>query len=42
MNEPNPYPVHPVPVSQKNQLVLQLSLPIFQAHGWLKFRGNRS
>ncbi len=33
------YPVQPVPVSQENQLVQQLSLPIFQARGWLKFLG---
>jgi hypothetical protein len=42
MTKPNPYPVQPVPVSQENQLVQQLSVPIFQVRGWLKFRGNRS
>jgi hypothetical protein len=39
MAYPNAYPVQPAPVSQENQLVQQLSIPIFQARGWLKFLG---
>ncbi len=39
MAYPNPFPVQPAPVPQENQLVQQLSLPIFQARGWLKFLG---
>ena len=35
----NPYPIQPTPVSQENQVVQQLSVPIFQARGWLKFLG---
>jgi hypothetical protein len=35
----NPYPIQPAPVSQENQVVQQLSVPIFQARGWLKFLG---
>jgi Family of unknown function (DUF5362) len=39
MAYPNPNPIQSVPASQDNQLVQQLSLPLFQARGWLKFLG---
>ena len=39
MAYPNPYPVPPVPAQQDNHLVQELSMPIFQARGWLKFLG---
>jgi hypothetical protein len=39
MAYPNPSPIQPVPAPQDNQLVQQLSMPIFQARGWLKFLG---
>ena len=34
-----PYPAQPVQNPQENQLVQQLSMPIYQARGWLKFMG---
>jgi hypothetical protein len=39
MAYPTPYPVPPAPNPQENQLVQQLSIPIYQARGWLKFLG---
>ena len=39
MAYPNPYPVQPAPAPQDNQLIQQLSSPIYQARGWLKFLG---
>jgi hypothetical protein len=39
MAYPAPYPVQPAPAPQENQLVQQVSTPIFQARGWLKFLG---
>jgi hypothetical protein len=34
-----PYPIAPAPTPQENQMVQQLSMPIYQARGWLKFLG---
>jgi len=39
MAYPTPYPNPPAPSPQENQIVQQLSLPIYQARGWLKFLG---
>jgi hypothetical protein len=39
MAYPVPSPVQPEPVPQESQLIQQLSMPIFQARGWLKFLG---
>jgi hypothetical protein len=39
MAYPTPYPVQPAPATQENQMVQQLSMPIYQARGWLKFLG---
>jgi hypothetical protein len=39
MAYPAPYPNPPAPTLQENQMVQQLSLPIYQARGWLKFLG---
>jgi Family of unknown function (DUF5362) len=39
MAYPTPYPVPPAPAPQENQMVQQLSMPIYQARGWLKFLG---
>lgn len=39
MAYPTPYAVPPVQTSQENQVVQQLSVPIYQARGWLKFLG---
>jgi hypothetical protein len=39
MAYPTPYPVQPAPAPQENQMVQQLSMPIYQARGWLKFLG---
>jgi len=39
MAYPAPYPNPPAPSPQENQIVQQLSLPIYQARGWLKFLG---
>jgi hypothetical protein len=39
MAYPVPSPVQPAPVPQESQLIQQLSTPIFQARGWLKFLG---
>jgi hypothetical protein len=39
MAYPTPYNVPPVPVSQDNREVQELSMPIYQARGWLKFLG---
>jgi hypothetical protein len=36
---PTPYPTPPAPTPQQNQLVEELSTPIFQARGWLKLLG---
>jgi hypothetical protein len=36
---PAPYNVPPVPAPQDNRLVQELSAPIYQARGWLKFLG---
>ncbi len=39
MAYPTPYPNPPAPAPQENQMVQQLSMPIYQARGWLKFLG---
>jgi hypothetical protein len=39
MAYPTPYPVPTAPAPQETQTVQQLSLPIYQARGWLKFLG---
>ena len=39
MAYPAPYPNPPAPSPQENQMVQQLSMPIYQARGWLKFLG---
>jgi Family of unknown function (DUF5362) len=39
MAYPTPYPAVPAPSSTENQMVQQLSMPIYQARGWLKFLG---
>ena len=39
MAYPTPYPVQSAPAPQENQIVQQLSMPIYQARGWLKFLG---
>jgi hypothetical protein len=39
MAYPNPYPNAPAPVPQDSQVIQQLSMPIYQARGWLKFLG---
>jgi hypothetical protein len=39
MAYPTPYPIPPAPSPQESQLIQQLSMPIFQARGWLKFLG---
>ena len=39
MAYPTPYPVPPAPAQQDSHLVQELSVPIFQARGWLKFLG---
>jgi hypothetical protein len=39
MAYPTPYPNPSAPAPQETQLVQQLSIPIFQARGWLKFLG---
>ncbi len=39
MAYPIPSMVQPAPTSQENQIVQQLSTPIYQARGWLKFLG---
>ncbi len=39
MAYPNQYTPSSAPAPQANQTVQQLSLPIFQARGWLKFLG---
>jgi hypothetical protein len=39
MAYPAPYSAQPGPAGQENQLVQQLSMPIYQARGWLKFLG---
>ena len=36
---PTPFPTPPVPDPQENRLVEELSMPIFQARGWLKLLG---
>jgi hypothetical protein len=36
---PTPYPNPPIPALQENQFVEQLSMPLYQARGWLKFLG---
>ena len=36
---PTPYATPPAPTPQENQMVQQLSMPIYQARGWLKFLG---
>ena len=36
---PTPYTTPPAPTPQENQMVQQLSMPIYQARGWLKFLG---
>ena len=36
---PMPYPNPPAAAPQETQLIQQLSIPIFQARGWLKFLG---
>ena len=39
MAYPTPYPPPPAPASQDSQTVRELSMPIYQARGWLKFLG---
>jgi hypothetical protein len=39
MAYPVPYPVASAPAPQENQVVQQLSMPLYQARGWLKFLG---
>ncbi len=39
MAYPTPYSVPPVPVTQDPHAVQELSAPIYQARGWLKFLG---
>ena len=39
MAYPTPYAVPPAPTPQEQHMVQELSLPIFQARGWLKFLG---
>jgi hypothetical protein len=39
MAYPAPYPVAPAPAPQETQIVQQLSSPLYQARGWLKFLG---
>ena len=39
MAYPTPYSVPPVPVMQDTHAVQELSAPIYQARGWLKFLG---
>jgi hypothetical protein len=39
MAYPTPYTTPPVPVMQDTRLIQELSMPIYQARGWLKFLG---
>jgi hypothetical protein len=39
MAYPTPYPSQPAATPQENQLIQQMSMPIYQARGWLKFLG---
>ena len=39
MAYPTPYAIPPASTPQENQMVQQLSVPIYQARGWLKFLG---
>lgn len=39
MAYPTPYSPAPVPAPQDTHLIQELSLPIYQARGWLKFLG---
>jgi hypothetical protein len=39
MVNPTSYPIQPAPTPQENQVVQQLSMPIYQARSWLKFLG---
>ena len=39
MAYPTPYNVSPVPTQADAHAVQELSMPIFQARGWLKFLG---
>ena len=39
MAYPTPYAVPPAPTPQEQHMVQELSMPIFQARGWLKFLG---
>jgi hypothetical protein len=39
MAYPAPYPPPPAPAGQDSQTVRELSMPIYQARGWLKFLG---
>jgi hypothetical protein len=39
MAYPTPYTVPPAPAQQDSHTVQELSMPIFQARGWLKFLG---
>ncbi len=39
MAYPTPYPAQPAPAEQGGHLVQELSEPVFQARGWLKFLG---
>lgn len=39
MAYPTPYTVPPAPAQQDSRTVQELSMPIFQARGWLKFLG---
>ena len=39
MAYPTPYAVPPAPTPQEQHMVQELSMPIYQARGWLKFLG---
>ena len=39
MAYPTPYPVQPAQSQEETQIVRQLSIPIYEARGWLKFLG---
>jgi len=39
MAYPTPYSVPPVPAPQDSRMIQELSAPIYQARGWLKFLG---
>ncbi len=39
MAYPTPYAPQPAPVMQDSRMVQEMSMPIYQARGWLKFLG---